>query len=294
MIRLTPVRVIGPEGEPIGVMETPVAIRMAEERGMDLVEMVADSRPPVCKIMDYGKYKYELSKKESKNRAASKSQEMKEIRLGRSIKIDPHDVKIRVEQSRRFLMQGHKVQFTQRFRGREMMHRHLGITRLNGICDALSDIAKVDSPPRFFGKQAMIMLSPDKVKIEALKRKMKKEELAALEKEEEALGDADANVVYDDDDDDDDAGVEGMDHGVEGESGEGHEESDKSAAKATGAKAEPKPAGAPTKQSAKARADTKAAAEAAAAAEDKKKKKGPKDNRARNPIEDEVRSLLGE
>lgn len=264
MIRLTPVRVIGPDGEPIGVLETPVAIRMAEERGMDLVEMVADSRPPVCKIMDYGKYKYELSKKESKNRAASKSQEMKEIRLGRSIKIDPHDVKIRVEQSRRFLMQGHKVQFTQRFRGREMMHRHLGITRLNGICEALSDIAKVDSPPRFFGKQAMIILSPDKVKIEALKRKMKKEELEALEKEEEVLAEADANVVYDDDDDDDDDA---------GEHTEGAAPSDHPEAPAP---APVKPAG-----------DTPPS-------QDKKKKKGPKDNRARNPIEDEVRSLLGE
>jgi translation initiation factor IF-3 len=270
MIRLTPVRVIGPDGEPIGVLETPAAIRMAEERGMDLVEMVADSRPPVCKIMDYGKYKYELSKKESKNRAASKSQEMKEIRLGRSIKIDPHDVKIRVEQSRRFLMQGHKVQFTQRFRGREMMHRHLGITRLNGICEALSDIAKVDSPPRFFGKQAMIMLSPDKVKIEALKRKMKKEELEALEKEEEVLQEADANVVYDDDDDDDHGeGQEGHD----GAAGNDHPDgSHESATPGAEAKPAPQPAD----------------------ADDKKKKKGPKDNRARNPIDDEVRALLGE
>ena len=129
MIRITPIRLIGAANEQIGVVETYEAMRMAQEQGLDLVEIVPDSRPPVCKIMDYGKHKYELSQKERKNRAASKSSEMKEIRLGRSVKIDPHDVKIRVDQSRRFLMAGHKVTITQRFRGREMMHRELGLVR---------------------------------------------------------------------------------------------------------------------------------------------------------------------
>ncbi len=288
MIRLTPVRVIGPDNEQIGVLETPVAIRMAEERGMDLVEMVPDSRPPVCKIMDYGKYKYELSKKESKNRAASKSQEMKEIRLGRSIKIDPHDVMIRVEQSRRFLMQGHKVQFTQRFRGREMMHKHLGVTRLNGVAEALSDISKVESPPRFFGKQAMLLLSPDKVKIEALKRKMKKEELAELDKEEEVLAEADAHIVYDDEDDDDHADSE------HAHAQAGAEAGNPSADTAPANRPEPKPAAKPKPTPAAPGKKPAAAKPAQPPEPDKKKKKGPKDDRARNPIEDEVRSLLGD
>ena len=89
LIRITPIRLIGPDNEQIGVVETADAMKRAQEAGMDLVEIVPESRPPVCKIMDYGKYKYELSQKARKTRAASKSTEMKQIRLGRSVKIDP-------------------------------------------------------------------------------------------------------------------------------------------------------------------------------------------------------------
>src|SRR5262245_50748220 len=98
MIRISPIRVVGPENEAIGVIEAAEALRMADQQGLDLVEISPDARPPVCKIMDYGKYKYELSKKEHKSRAASKATEMKEVRLGRSVKIDEHDVQIRNEQ----------------------------------------------------------------------------------------------------------------------------------------------------------------------------------------------------
>ncbi len=184
MIRISPIRVIGPDNEQIGVIETHEALNMAREQGLDLVEISPDVRPPVCKIMDYGKFKYDQSKKQQKNRASSKTTEMKEIRLGRSIKIDKHDVQIRVDQSRRFLMAGHKVQITQRFRGREMAHKELGIERLASICDDLSDVAKVEVAPRWMGRQASIILAPDKTKIDALKRQMSKEQLA---KEEEEL-----------------------------------------------------------------------------------------------------------
>jgi len=176
MIRISPIRLIGPNNEQIGVVETSEALRMAQEAGLDLVEVVASSRPPVCKIMDYGKYKYELSKKDQKSRSSSKQAELKEIRLGRSVKIDPHDVKIRVDQARRFLMDGHKVQFTQRFRGREMMHKELGLERLSEIVEDLSDVSKVEIPPRWFGRAASIMLAPDKVKIDAVRRKQSQEE----------------------------------------------------------------------------------------------------------------------
>src|SRR5215471_2312038 len=138
LIRITPVRVIGPDDEQIGVIETPEAIRMAQEKGLDLVEISPDARPPVCKIMDYGKYKYELSQKQRKSRAASKATEMKQIRLGRSVKIDPHDVQIRIDQARRFLMAGHKVHFVQRFRGREIAHRELGLEHLKECVDKLA------------------------------------------------------------------------------------------------------------------------------------------------------------
>jgi len=173
MIRITPIRLIGADGEQVGVVETREALRMAEEAGMDLVEISPETRPPVCKIMDHGKYKYEQSKKKQ---PSNKGSELKEIRLGRSVKIDPHDVQIRIDQARRFLMAGHKVQVTQRFRGREMQHREIGLANLRRVFDALADIAKVEQPPRWMGRQAMLLLAPDKVKIEAIKRKQDKEQ----------------------------------------------------------------------------------------------------------------------
>lgn len=217
MIRITPIRVIGPDEQQIGVIETHEALRMADEQGLDLVEISPEARPPVCKIMDYGKYKYELSKKEQKSRAASKATEMKEVRLGRSVKIDPHDVGIRVDQTRRFLMAGHKVMITQKFRGREIAHKDLGLARLKQICDSLMDIAKLEQTPRWFGKQASIIVAPDKVKVEAVKRKLAKEkaakegitEEAALKAHEEeakkaaAAAEA-ANAAEPDTDDEDD------------------------------------------------------------------------------------------
>jgi translation initiation factor IF-3 len=180
LIRITPVRVIGPEEEQIGVIETSDAIRMAQEKGLDLVEVVPDARPPVCKIMDYGKYKFEQSLEARKKRAASKSSEMKELRLGRSVKIDPHDVQVRIDQARRFLMHGHKVMVTQRFKGREIAHKDIGLANLREVANQLADIAKLEQTPRWMGKQASIMLAPDRPKIEAIKRKLEKEKAAKL------------------------------------------------------------------------------------------------------------------
>ena len=216
MIRITPVRVVGPDNEQIGVIETSDALRRADELGLDLVEISPDARPPVCKIMDYGKFKYEQSKTEQKNRAASKSSEMKEVRLGRSVKIDPHDVQIRVDQARRFLMAGHKVLFTQRYKGREIAHRELGMQRLREIAEKLADVSKIEQSARILGKAASMMLSPDKVKIEAIKRKLAKEEAAkkgiteeqAMKAQEEAakkaLAEAEAQHADADGDDGDD------------------------------------------------------------------------------------------
>ena len=171
-IRLTPVRLINEHNEQVGVIDTRDALRMAEEAGLDLVEVQADVRPPLCKIMDYGKWKYEQSKK--KNQGA-KAQEMKEVRLGRSAKIDDHDVHIRVSQARKFLMEGHKVLFIQRYRGREMAHIEIGMDRLNEIVTELADISKVESPPRLAGRQATMVLVPDRAKVASLKARLAKE-----------------------------------------------------------------------------------------------------------------------
>lgn len=155
----------------IGVVETPEALRLARESGLDLVEIVADSTPPVCRIMDFGKFKYEQSKKRKANKAKSKQAELKEVRLGRSMKIDEHDIEIRLRQARRFLMDGHKVQIVQNFRGREMQHRERGHERMQGIVEQLSDVGKLEMPPRLNGRRLTMMLAPDRAKIEQIKRR---------------------------------------------------------------------------------------------------------------------------
>ncbi len=205
MIRISPIRLIGKDNEQIGVIDTHEALRMAEEAGLDLVEVVADSRPPVCKIMDYGKHKYELSKRKQ---PSSKGSELKEIRLGRSIKIDPHDIEIRSAQARRFLMEGHKVQVIQRFRGREMAHKDLGLDNLRVFFESLEDICKVEQPPRPFGRQFNMLLAPDKARIEGIKAKMQRdeaEEQKAKEAElERKIAELDAREAAETDDDDHD------------------------------------------------------------------------------------------
>lgn len=156
----------------VGVIETDEARKMAFEVGLDLVEIAADVRPPVCRIMDHGKFKYEQSKKEKQNKTRSKAGEMKEVRLGRSMKIDPHDVGIRLKQARGFLMEGHRVQIVQNFKGREVAHKSRGDDRMRGIIEALSDIAKVELPPRLNGKRMTMILIGEKPKIDAIKRKL--------------------------------------------------------------------------------------------------------------------------
>ncbi len=189
-IRLSPINLIDQNNERVGIIDTRDAMRMAEEAGLDLVEIRANERPPMCKIMDYGKYKYELSKKSKGQK--NKAQELKEVRLGRSAKIDPHDVGIRVNQARKFLMQGHKVQFVQRFRGREMQHKDIGLDRLREIAQELSDISKIDAPPRQAGRQMSMLLSPDKQRVEAIKRKLEAEKAKLSPEEQAAQAEAEA------------------------------------------------------------------------------------------------------
>jgi len=178
MIRISPVRLIDEDNKQVGIVETAQALQRAREVGLDLVEISPDERPPICKITDYGKYKYELSKKDTKSRSASKASDMKEVRLGRSVKIDPHDVEIRVNQARRFLVEGHKVLIVQRFRGREMMHQRLGMERMKQIADSLEDVCKIETPPKASGRAMNMVLAPDKPKIEQYKRKLEKEKAA--------------------------------------------------------------------------------------------------------------------
>ena len=163
-------RLIDENENMIGVLSVEDALNRAREVDLDLVEVSPDSDPPVCRILDFGKYRYEQSKKEKANRARSKTLEMKEVRLGRSMKIDPHDISIRLDQARRFLIDGHKVQIVQNFRGREMLHKERGNERMQHVMDTLDDVAKVETPPRMAGRRMTMILSPDKTKIARIKQ----------------------------------------------------------------------------------------------------------------------------
>ena len=158
----------------VGVTDTRDALQMALDAGLDLVEVSPEADPPVCRILDFGKYRYEQSKKEKSNRAKSKTVEMKEIRLGRSMKIDPHDVGIRLAQARKFLMDGHKVQIVQNFRGREMLHKERGSQRMKEVVTDLADISKVEMAPRMAGRRMTLILSPEKSKVDRIKAALAK------------------------------------------------------------------------------------------------------------------------
>lgn len=159
-IRLSPVRLIDENNEQVGVVETDEAMRRARDAGLDLVEVAPNSTPSVCRIMDYGKWKYAQRKKEQKAKAHAKQSELKGMRL--RPKIDDHDLGIKVNKARDFLEDGNKVQFTMLFRGREMAHQNLGYQQMRGICDTLADVAKIEAPPKMMGRRMTMVLSPDR------------------------------------------------------------------------------------------------------------------------------------
>jgi len=159
-IRISPIRLIDENDEQVGIVETDDAKRRARDAGLDLVEVSPTAQPPVCKIMDYGKWKYAQKKKESKARSHAKQSELKGMRL--RPKIDDHDLQIKVNKARSFLEDGDKVQFTMLFRGREMAHQSLGLQSMRKVCDTLADVSKVESPPKMMGRRATMVLAPDR------------------------------------------------------------------------------------------------------------------------------------
>ncbi len=184
-IRSSKIRLIDENENMVGIIPTSEAIQKAKAADLDLVEVSPGSDPPVCRILDFGKYRYEQSKKERANRAKAKVVETKEVRLGRSMKIDQHDVDIRVNQARKFLLDGHKVLIVQNFRGREMMHAKLAHERMQNIIKSLEDVSKVETPPKISGRRETMVLAPDKVKIQQYLAATKKEEPEAPQQEEE-------------------------------------------------------------------------------------------------------------
>lgn len=158
-IRISPVRLIDENNEQLGIVETNDAMKRARDAGLDLVEVSPNTRPPVCRIMDYGKWKYSQRKKEQKSKAQKHTTELKEIRI-RTPKIDKHDLEIKLKRARQFLERGDRVQFSLRFRGRELAHKEVGVQRFEEVREALSDIAKLERGLRFEGRRLTLMLAP--------------------------------------------------------------------------------------------------------------------------------------
>ncbi len=155
-IRLSPIRLIGADGEQHGVVPTAQALEMAREAGLDLVEVAAQGRPPVCKIMDYGKFKFEQGRKKAKGQPHQ--QKLKEIRV--RPRTGDHDVDTKVSQARKFLEHKDRVQVYVIFRGREMQHMAEGRRVLDLVLEKLADVAKVERPPLMEGKRMVATLAP--------------------------------------------------------------------------------------------------------------------------------------
>jgi translation initiation factor IF-3 len=158
LIRVPEVRVIGAEGEQLGVIKTSDAIRQAKEVGLDLVEVAPNSAPPVCRIMDYGKFKYEQSKKEHKIRQHQKSTQVKEIKL--RPRTDRHDLETKVRQILGFLAEGNKTKVTVMFRGREMANQELGRATMTKVLEEIKDAGLIESPPRMEGRNLYMIVAP--------------------------------------------------------------------------------------------------------------------------------------
>lgn len=158
MIRVREVRLIDDEGEQRGIISTPEALQLAKESGLDLVEVAPQARPPVCKILDYGKYKFEQDKKLRDSKKNQKQVKLKEIRM--QPKIEGHDLEFKTKHIREFLDDGYKVKVTIRFRGREMAHTELGKDVLDRIFALLDGYAQLDRAPAMEGRFMSMIVSP--------------------------------------------------------------------------------------------------------------------------------------
>ncbi len=152
------VQVISSKGQNLGILSTKEALYLAEQEGLDLIEIAPKANPPVCKIIDMGKYKYELQKKANKAKKKQKISELKEIKLRPNTEI--HDYNFKIKNAQRFLSKKDKVKFTVRFRGREMQHHHLGMELLKRVEDDLKKVGKLELRPKFEGRQMTMVIQP--------------------------------------------------------------------------------------------------------------------------------------
>ena len=159
-IRVPEVLLIDEDGEKVGVVSPEEAVQRAEEAGLDVVEISPKATPPVCKIMDFGKFKYEQQKKASEARKKQKTIEIKEVKFRPNI--DDHDYNVKMRSVSKFLGEGDKVKVTLRFRGREMAHQELGRELLKKVAGDIEDLGKVESMPRLEGRQMTMIIAPAK------------------------------------------------------------------------------------------------------------------------------------
>lgn len=157
-IKAPEVRLVGAYGSQLGIMETSKALTIAEQEGMDLVLIAPQATPPVCRVMDYGKYRFDQQKREKEQRKNQKTVEVKEIRL--SLNIDVHDFDTKVDQAKKFLSAGNKLKVSIRFRGREMAHTDRGTDVMNRFQEAVGDAATVDKPAKLEGRSMQMFMSP--------------------------------------------------------------------------------------------------------------------------------------
>jgi translation initiation factor IF-3 len=171
LIRIPEIRVIDENGEQLGVMATQDAQRLADERGLDLVEVSPTARPPVCRIMDFGKYKYERNKKLKESKKKQHVVQVKEIKL--RPKTEEHDFQFKKRHAEEFLRKGNKVKFTVIFRGRELDHKELGFKMLKRAEEELVEVGEVERPARFEGRLMVMFMKPLPAKPEPKKKKPK-------------------------------------------------------------------------------------------------------------------------
>ncbi|HEX9774892.1 MAG TPA: translation initiation factor IF-3 [Actinomycetota bacterium] len=166
-IRATEVRLVGPDGSQVGILGLNDALRIARELDLDLVEVAPQARPPVCRLLDYGKYRYEMAAKARDAKRKAASSVLKEMRL--RPKIDEHDYRTKLGHVTRFLGAGHKVKVTVWFRGREMAHTERGAQLLGKLADDLTAVAQVESPPKLDGRNMTVVFTPVKKSAKATK-----------------------------------------------------------------------------------------------------------------------------
>ena len=158
-IRALDVQVIGSEGTNLGTMPLNKAIELAKQEDLDLIEISPNTNPPVCKIMDMGKYKYDLQKKANQAKKKQKTVSLKEIKLRPGT--ETHDYNFKIKNAKKFITKGDKVKFTVRFKGREMQHVDLGKKLMDRIIEDVKDIGKVETSPKFEGKQMIMVIQPN-------------------------------------------------------------------------------------------------------------------------------------